>query len=139
MNAAMVVENSFWLWFEHSSFVAQANSGQCPKPYKQVRALSSTTLRTWLSILYTLTCLNGYDSPCAHPVCGWGQRPSVIIRGQAKSTLPTGSNYGVVTVYLLRMDRIIFSGGGVQYQQLAPDPGGEAAGWFDFESCTQDC
>ena len=23
MNAAMVVENSFWLWFEHSSFVAQ--------------------------------------------------------------------------------------------------------------------
>ena len=54
MNAAMVVENSFWLWFEHSSFVAQANSGNCPKPYKQVRALSSTNV----AIVYKMTCLN---------------------------------------------------------------------------------
>jgi hypothetical protein len=36
------------------------------------------------------------------------------------------------------MDRIIFTGGGVQYQQLVPNPGGEAAGWFDFVSCTQE-
>ena len=101
MNAAMVIENSFWLWFEHCSFVAQANSGECVHPYK--------------------------------PPCGWGQRPAVILRGQDKATLPTGSaDYGVVQVYLLRMDRIIFSGGGVQYQQMVADPGGAPAGWFDF-------
>eukprot|EP01052_Picozoa_sp_SAG31_P010224 SAG31_NODE_553_length_14198_cov_3.418257_6_plen_71_part_00 len=29
-------------------------------------------------------------------------------------------------------------GGGVQYQQLAADPGGAPAGWFDFVSCTQE-
>lgn len=101
MNAAMVIENSFWLWFEHCSFVAQANSGECVHPYK--------------------------------PPCGWGQRPAVILRGQDKATLPTGSaDYGVVQVYLVRMDRIIFSGGGVQYQQMVADPGGAPAGWFDF-------
>ena len=57
----------------------------------------------------------------------------MILRGQDKATLPTGSaDYGVVQVYLLRMDRIIFSGGGVQYQQMVADPGGAPAGWFDF-------
>lgn len=107
MNAAMVVENSFWLWFEHCSFVAQANSGECIHPY--------------------------------HQPCGWGQRPSVILRGQNGTTLPIpDSGYGVVQVYLLRMDRVIFSGGAVQYQQTVVDPGGAPAGWFDFVSTTQE-
>jgi hypothetical protein len=35
MNAAMVIENSFWLRFEHCSFIAPANSGECVHPYQQ--------------------------------------------------------------------------------------------------------
>ena len=57
---------------------------------------------------------------------GYGQRPSVILRGQ---------NGSVSTVYLVRFDRSIFTGGGVQYQQTMDNPGGAAAGWFDFVSC----
>jgi hypothetical protein len=50
----------------------------------------------------------------------------VILRGQ---------NGSVSTVYLVRFDRSIFTGGGVQYQQTMDNPGGAAAGWFDFVSC----
>lgn len=97
-------------WFERGGFAAQANSGQCPKPYK--------------------------------PPCDWGQRPSVILRGQAVPSLPSvltdKTGFGVAEVYLLRFDQTIFTGGGVQYQQLAADVGGSPAGWFDFVSCTQE-
>ena len=41
-------------------------------------------------------------------------------------------------VYLVRFDKVIFTGGGVQYQQVVADPGGAPAGWFDFVSCTQE-
>ena len=34
MSAAMVVENSFWLWFERCAFTDQQNSGSCTHPYK---------------------------------------------------------------------------------------------------------
>eukprot|EP01047_Picozoa_sp_COSAG01_P030144 COSAG01_NODE_2091_length_8453_cov_19.448049_8_plen_441_part_00 len=70
MNAAMVIENSFWLWFERCSFTAQANSGVCVHPYKQP--------------------------------CGWGQRPSVLMRGQGTATLPEvlddRKGYGIAEV-----------------------------------------
>jgi hypothetical protein len=34
MSAAMVIENSFWLWFERCAFTDQGNSGVCAHPYK---------------------------------------------------------------------------------------------------------
>ena len=30
MNAAMVVENCFWLWFENSAFAFYGEDGHCP-------------------------------------------------------------------------------------------------------------
>ena len=47
----------------------------------------------------------------------------------------TGVQGGVTGVYLLRMDTVIFTGGGVQYQQLRNDTGGSPTGWMDFISC----
>ena len=41
-------------------------------------------------------------------------------------------------VYLVRFDRTIFTGGGVQYQQMVADVGGSPAGWIDFVSCVQE-
>ena len=53
-NAALVVENSYWLWFERCSF---------------------------LSMSIGSPCINGTVSR-RNPYCGYGQRPSVILRGQ---------------------------------------------------------
>jgi len=85
MSAAMVVENSFWLWFERVAFSAQGLSGSCPHPYKT-------------------TPTND---------CQWGQRPTVLLRGRGCNP---GERCGVAEVYLVRFDRAIFTGGGVQYQ-----------------------
>ena len=71
-NAALVVENSYWLWFERCSF---------------------------LSMSIGSPCINGTVSR-RNPYCGYGQRPSVILRGQ---------NESVSTVYLVRFDRSIFT------------------------------
>ena len=38
-------------------------------------------------------------------------------------------------MYLVRFDTAIFTGGGVQYQQLRNDTGGSPTGWMDFVSC----
>ena len=43
----------------------------------------------------------------------WGQRPSVILRGNA----PVYKD-GISTVYLVYFNRVIFEGGAVQYQQI---------------------
>eukprot|EP01051_Picozoa_sp_SAG22_P002184 SAG22_NODE_96_length_20771_cov_33.186018_8_plen_321_part_00 len=48
-----------------------------------------------------------------------GQRPSVILRGYGDSAA-TWAPGGVNSVYLVYFTRVIFSGGAVQYQQLAP-------------------
>eukprot|EP01048_Picozoa_sp_COSAG05_P029187 COSAG05_NODE_9462_length_622_cov_1.158700_1_plen_113_part_01 len=42
----------------------------------------------------------------------------------------------VEEVYLVRFEKIIFGGGGVQYQQTSNQS--STAGWFDFVSCTQE-
>lgn len=107
MSAAMVIENSFWLWFERCAFTDQGNSGVCAHPYKLP--------------------------------CDWGQRPTVIMRGQYNSRAIdmnlTPVQGGVPGVYLVRFDTAIFTGGGVQYQQLRNDTGGSPTGWMDFVSC----
>ena len=54
--------------------------------------------------------------------CDWGQRPSVILRGQYYQRDEylnlTNQESDASTVYLTRFDEVIFTGGGVQYQQL---------------------
>ena len=95
-NTALVVENTFWLWVEDSSFFFYPLYGTCA-------ATPPTKCREY-----------------------WGQRPSVILRG-------TDSNIGgggVNSVYLVYFARVIFEGGGVQYQQLAPS--NQWPGYFDF-------
>lgn len=59
---------------------------------------------------------------------GWGQRPSVIIRGN------TPGHFGINTVYLLHFGRCVLSGGGFQYQQLVS--GQQWPGFFDFNWIT---
>ena len=88
-NAAMVVESSFWLWFERCGFTAIRNSGLCP------------------------------HYPQRTPRCDYGQRPSVILRGMGGNvSLPqyTSHDFGVATIYIVRFQSAIFTGGGVQYQ-----------------------
>jgi hypothetical protein len=50
--------------------------------------------------------------------CDWGQRPSVILRGQYSYRDASGRETGKVgfvpSTYLVRFDRAIFNGGGVQ-------------------------
>lgn len=65
-------------------------------------------------------------SPDRHD--GWGQRPSVIIRGN------TPGHFGINTVYLLHFGRITMSGGGFQYQQLVA--GDQWPGFYDFNWIT---
>lgn len=88
-NAALVVENSFWLWFEGCTFTTVASSGQ---------------------------------------------RPSVILRGAVRG--PGKSSGLVEEVYLVRFDRVIFDGGGVQYQQRSNKSA--TVGFMDFIACTQE-
>jgi hypothetical protein len=95
-NAALIVENSFWISFADSTFVF-AKSGR--------------------------------------PISG--QRPSVILRG-ANHTAEGGGGgkYNVNTVYIVRFERIVFVGGGVQYQQLTA--GWQWPGWYAtlvFHAC----
>ena len=54
---------------------------------------------------------------------GYGQRPSVILRGnhtKCNATTPDcwPQFRGVDSTYLVRFDRCVFSGGAVQYQQI---------------------
>jgi hypothetical protein len=113
------IESSFWLWFEHSSFAFYGGTGSrgCP------------------------------GGPGTLP-CDWGQRPTVILRGAPRCSgpprpeCPAGprsrgmkSSGLVEEVYLVRFEKIIFGGGGVQYQQMSNES--STAGWFDFVSCTQ--
>ena len=83
------------LWFERSAFTDQANSGKCPHPYKLP--------------------------------CDWGQRPTVIMRGiwnSRDADMQLTDQQGPVPgVYLVRFDTVIFTGGGVQYQQMRNDSG----------------
>ena len=96
-NAALIVENSFWLSFADSSFVFVKHD---PRPG------ASTN----------------------------GQRPSVILRGiNHTAEGGGGGKYNVNTVYIVRFERIVFVGGGVQYQQLTA--GWQWPGWFDFVWC----
>lgn len=116
MNAALVVENCFWLWFEHSAFAFYGGTGSrgCP------------------------------GGPGSLP-CDWGQRPTVILRGAPRCSgdCPDGprprgmpSSGLVEEVYLVRFEKVIFGGGGVQYQQTSNQS--TTAGWIDFVSCTQE-
>jgi hypothetical protein len=66
-----------------------------------------------------------YDSVGASARPSWGQRPSVIVRGNSP-----GKNYGIDTVYLLKFRDIVFSGGSVQYQQVVT--GEQWPGFFEF-------
>eukprot|EP01052_Picozoa_sp_SAG31_P026776 SAG31_NODE_2453_length_5662_cov_161.116442_4_plen_478_part_00 len=59
---------------------------------------------------------------------GWGQRPSVIIRGN------TPGHFGINTVYLLHFGRCVLSGGAFQYQQLVS--GQQWPGFYDFNWIT---
>lgn len=96
-NAALIVENSFWLSFVDSSFVFVKHD---PRPG------ASTN----------------------------GQRPTVILRGVNHTADGAGGGkYNVNTVYIVRFERIVFVGGGVQYQQLTA--GWQWPGWFDFLWC----
>jgi hypothetical protein len=95
-NAAIVIENSFWVWFEDCVF-------------HFLPAFDITGART--------------------PAEGYGQRPSVILRGNHSTPF-----YGVDTTYLIRFDRCMFSGGGVQYQQVTMAD--QWPGQFDFNWCT---
>jgi hypothetical protein len=110
-NAAMVVESSFWLWFERCGFNAIRNSGLCP------------------------------HYPQRTPPCDYGQRPSVILRGMGGNvSLPqyTSHNFGVATIYIVRFQSAVFTGGGVQYQQVVAAPLGYPGGYFDFVGCSQE-
>ena len=43
MNAAMVVENCFWLWFQNSAFAFYGEDGHCPNgPGRESRGLCSS-------------------------------------------------------------------------------------------------
>lgn len=95
-NAALVVENAFWLWFERMA-IEFLYLEPMPAPWPQF----------------------------------YGQRPSVIIRGAGPDLV------GVTNVYLVVFKEIVFSGGGVQYQQTAECPGC-GTGYFDFFNCVQE-
>jgi hypothetical protein len=111
-NVPLLIENSFWLWFERCGFVTPSDSFN-------------------------------------------GQRPSVILRGMGhcnatgscdtRISLPRLYNVSAnmqfpPEVYLLRFDQMIFTGGGVQYQQMVPLASVMASppGSFDFVSCVQE-
>jgi hypothetical protein len=81
-----------------SAFTDQGNSGACPNGQgSQGKGAKGTP-------------------------CDWGQRPSVILRGQYYQRDEylnlTNQESDASTVYLTRFDEVIFTGGGVQYQQL---------------------
>ena len=66
-----------------------------------------------------------------------GQRPSVILRGNARlydDVLPPLHSTPVTSVYLVYFARIVFEGGGVQYQQIS-DALGTWPGFFTFHYC----
>jgi len=91
-NTALVIQNTYWVWVEDSSF-----------------------------FFYPL-----YGSGEQFPREYWGQRPSVILRG---TNVNIGGG-GVNSVYLVYFARTVFTGGGVQYQQLAPS--NQWPGYFEF-------
>ena len=95
-NAALVIENAFWLWFERMA-IEFLYLEPMPAPWPQF----------------------------------YGQRPSVIMRGAGPDLV------GVTNVYLVVFKEIVFSGGGVQYQQTAECPGC-GTGYFDFFNCVQE-
>jgi hypothetical protein len=82
---AQVIENAFWVWAEDCAFF-------------------------FYPIYYSAGAKNGKGVVARSD---WGQRPSVIIRGNSASL-----KQGIDTVYLLHFGRIVVSGGGFQYQQL---------------------
>ena len=98
-NAALVAEDTFWLWAEDSSFIFE-------------------------------------------PKASGGQRPPVILRGIDKDGIhgdDPESNItgrGVNTVYLVTFDRVVFAGGGVQYQNVAV--ANQWPGWFTFNWCVME-
>lgn len=60
---------------------------------------------------------------------GW-QRPSVILRGETPR--PGSYDQQTNTVYLVNFEHSVFSGGGVQYQQI--EHGDQWPGFFSFEN-----
>jgi len=93
-NAALVIENSFWLWMEDSSFffypaingAGQPTSEHAPFPER-------------------------------------GQRPSVILRGSSTDT-PGKCTTVICTVYLVHFARVVLSGGVQYQQVDTCDAGG---------------
>jgi len=71
---------------------------------------------------------SSFFSNLGTPAANFGQRPSVILRGD--SPVAPG---GVTACYLLYFTRCIFSGGAVQYQQLTP--ANQWPGFFQFLYC----
>jgi hypothetical protein len=102
-NTALVVENSFWVWLVDSSFTFLPMYGPATDPPDPGRAKDTDG--------------------------SWGQRPSVIIRGNSP-----GKVFGIDTVYLLHVERVVFAGGAVQYQQVTTSQ--QWPGFFDFVACT---
>ena len=86
------------------------------------------------SVLYlTLSSTTGGTPHATSNRCrnDWGQRPSVIIRGNKP-----GKKQGIDTVYLLHFGRIVVSGGGFQYQQLVNSD--QWPGFYDFNWITSE-
>ena len=64
-----------------------------------------------------------------NPSDAYGQRPSVILRGNHSQPF-----HGVDTTYLVKFDRCMFSGGATQYQQITLAD--QWPGQFEFNWCT---
>ena len=67
-----------------------------------------------------------------------GQRPSIIFRGGSSWTDPSGHGrkYGVNTVYLVTLSRVVLSGGQLQYQQIKD--GDQWPGFIDLKYITSE-
>jgi hypothetical protein len=89
------IRSAFWIWAEDCSFYF----------YPLYVGVSSRASLQYLSS-------NGTTADKATANKNWGQRPSVIIRGN------TPGHFGINTVYLLHFGRIVTSGGSFQYQQV---------------------
>ena len=88
------IRSAFWIWAEDCSFYF----------YPLYVGVSSRASLQYLSS--NGTAADGATNK------NWGQRPSVIIRGN------TPGHFGINTVYLLHFGRIVTSGGSFQYQQV---------------------
>ena len=90
-----------------------------------------------------------YSNGSTVAVIDQGQRPTVILRGRGPCSKYKCGNNGVChdgnctcglcevdTVYMVRIERVVLSGGGIQYQQIGI--GEQDAGYFDFVAITME-